>query len=76
MLLAAAQSVADDERYAAVVLEPPEVWGVQSYEEKWLTLRVVIHTKARESEPVARALRLAARDALSAAGIASPAAIV
>ena len=76
VLLAAAQSVAADERYAAAVLEPPEVWGVQSYEEKWLTLRVVIRTKAREADPVGRALRLAVKDAFDAEGIASPAAAV
>jgi moderate conductance mechanosensitive channel len=75
VLLNAAQAVAADERYAAAVLEPPEVWGVQSYEEKWLTLRVVIRTKARESDPVARALRLALKAALDAHGIASPAAV-
>jgi small-conductance mechanosensitive channel len=74
VLLAAATSVAEDPAYADMVLDPPSVWGVQSYEEKWLTLRVVVRTKARQQDDVSRAVRLAMKDALDREGIKSPAA--
>jgi moderate conductance mechanosensitive channel len=76
VLLGAAQSVAADARYAGMVLDPPEVRGVQSYEEKWLTLRVVVRTTAGESDTVGRAVRLAIKEALDREHIDSPAAAV
>jgi small conductance mechanosensitive channel len=74
VLLAAANSVVEDPAYADLVLDPPDVWGVQSYEEKWLTLRVVIRTRARQQDDVSRAVRLAIKNALDGDGIKSPAA--
>ncbi|MDX6227923.1 MAG: moderate conductance mechanosensitive channel [Frankiales bacterium] len=74
VVLAAATSVAADPDYADMVLDPPTVPGVQSYEEKWLTLRVVVRTRARQQEEVSRAVRLAIKNALDADGIQSPAA--
>jgi small-conductance mechanosensitive channel len=76
VLLAAATSVTEDPAYADLVLDPPVVWGVQSYEEKWLTLRVVIRTRARQHDEVGRAVRLAVKNALDADGIKSPATAV
>ena len=74
VLLAAATAVTKEAAFADLVLDKPEVWGVQSYEEKWLTLRVVVRTKAREQDTVGRAVRLAVKKALDADGIKSPAA--
>jgi small conductance mechanosensitive channel len=76
VLLAAATAATEDPAYADLVLDPPVVWGVQSYEEKWLTLRVVIRTRARRQDEVGRAGRLAVKNALDADGIQSPAAAV
>jgi small conductance mechanosensitive channel len=76
VLLGAATSVAEDPAFADMMLDPPTVSGVQSYEEKWLTLRVVVRTRARQQDEVSRALRLAIKNALDAEGIQSPAAAV
>jgi small conductance mechanosensitive channel len=76
VLLAAATAVAEDPAYSDLVLDPPAVWGVQSYEEKWLTLRIVVRTRARRQDEVGRAVRLAVKNALDADGIQSPAAAV
>jgi moderate conductance mechanosensitive channel len=75
VLLAAARAVAADPEYVDLILDPPEVWGVQSYEENWLTLRVVIRTKSRQQDAVGRAVRLAIKQALDTEGIDSPAGI-
>ncbi len=46
--------------------------GVQSYEEKFLTLRVAVATVARQQDVVGRAIRHAVKDAFDREGIASP----
>ena len=76
VLLAAATKVAADPRYSDLVLDPPTVAGVESYEEKWLTLRIVLRTTARQQDQVGRALRLAIKDAIDTEGLQSPAAAV
>ena len=72
VVLAAATSVTEDPAYADLVLEPPKMLGVQSYEEKFLTLRVAVPTVARQQDVVGRAIRHAVKDAFDREGIASP----
>jgi small conductance mechanosensitive channel len=76
VLRVAVTSVADDPDHAELFVEPPAVEGIQSYEDKWLTVRVVARTRAREQDAVGRALRLAIKGALDREHIDSPAAAV
>jgi small-conductance mechanosensitive channel len=52
-----AQAFADDPEWSDVVLEPPEVWGVEAIAPEGLTVRVVARTQATKNNVVARALR-------------------
>ncbi len=76
VLLDAATSAVADPSLTDLVLDAPTVSGIQSYEEKWFTLRVIIRTKARQQDDVGRAVRSALKDALDREGIRSPAAAV
>ncbi|HXQ90863.1 MAG TPA: mechanosensitive ion channel domain-containing protein [Acidimicrobiales bacterium] len=79
---AAAQAVAGDPRYAALVLEPPQLWGVVAAAADTYTCRVSVRTSTADRERLARilrqeiALRLQAADVFSAAapGSSAPAA--
>ena len=48
---------AGDDEWASLVLEPPELWGVQAMEANHLTVRLVVKTAPREQYAVARELR-------------------
>ena len=48
---------AADAAWEALVLEPPELWGVQAMEANHLTVRLVVKTAPREQYAVARELR-------------------
>ena len=47
----------DDEAFQHVILEEPEVWGVQELTPSWVLLRVVLKTAPMEQWAVARELR-------------------
>ena len=76
VLLTAATSVTDDPAFAPVVLDKPEVTGVQEYRDTYLTVRVTVRTRAREQDAIGRALRMAFKEAMDREGIKSPAAAV
>jgi len=48
---------AADPAWSGVVLEPPEVWGVEAIATEGLTVRVTVKTDAAKRQAVARALR-------------------
>jgi len=52
-----AQAFANDPAWSDVVLESPEVWGVESVAPEGLTVRVVARTQPTKKHVVARALR-------------------
>jgi small conductance mechanosensitive channel len=66
-----AAAVAADPAWAPRILEPPEVWGVESFTLDALTIRLVAKTAPSEQWRVARELRARIKAALDAAGIAS-----
>ncbi len=47
----------DDEEYKHLVIEEPEVWGVQDLTPNWVTVRVVLKTAPLEQWAVAREMR-------------------
>lgn len=52
-----AEAFAADPQWQPLVLEPPEIWGVQSMEANHLTVRMVVKTAPREQYAVGRELR-------------------
>ena len=64
-----AQAFADDPAWSDVVLEPPEVWGVEAVAVEGVTVRVVAKTEATRNHVVARALRGRIADRLRRDGI-------
>jgi small-conductance mechanosensitive channel len=63
------QAFADDPAWSDVVLEPPEVWGVEAVAVEGVTVRVVAKTEATRNHVVARALRGRIADRLRRDGI-------
>jgi small conductance mechanosensitive channel len=66
-----ADAVAADPAWAGRILDPPEVWGVESFTLDAVTIRLVVKTAPSEQWRVARELRARIKPALDAAGIAS-----
>ena len=70
------KSVADevwrDEEFSAVVMEEPEVWGVENLGIDGIVIRLVVKTAPLEQWSVARELRRRLKVAFDAAGIEIP----
>ncbi|KLL11538.1 MULTISPECIES: mechanosensitive ion channel family protein [Protofrankia] len=58
-----------DPRFAAAILEEPEVWGMETMTADGYTLRVIVKTQPLKQWDIARALRERFRAALDAEGI-------
>jgi small-conductance mechanosensitive channel len=69
LALDVAQQVKADEAYAGLVLEDPEVWGVQAIGADGLVLRITMKTLATQEGPVERELRERLVAAFAAHGI-------
>ena len=67
-----ADEVWHDERWAPVILEEPEVWGVEGIGSTGITIRLVVKTRPGDQPPLLRALRIAISDAFQRAGIQVP----
>jgi small-conductance mechanosensitive channel len=65
-------SFAADEAWSDAVLEPPEVWGVQSMGADGITVRMVVKTAPRRQYDVARELRARITDRLRREGVRGP----
>lgn len=63
----------DEEFTAGAIIEPPEVWGVESLTPNGVTLRLVVKTDPADQWGVARELRLRIKRAFDEAGIEIPA---
>jgi small conductance mechanosensitive channel len=66
-----AGALRDDPAYADLVLEEPEVWGVERIGTDGLTIRLVLKTKPGEQWGVARELRARLKLAFQEAGVAA-----
>jgi len=69
---AAADEVRDRPEWQDIILEDPEVWGVERLDPNGVALRLVIKTQPGEQWDLMRALRLNIKEALDAAGIEAP----
>jgi small-conductance mechanosensitive channel len=65
----AAGAVAADPAYRDAVLEPPEVWGIDTVAVEGVTVRIAVKTKPADKAGVARALRGRVVSALQEGGL-------
>ncbi len=69
---AAADEVCAREPWLADVLEPPEVWGVESLGRESIVIRLVVKTRPGTQFALQRALRLHVNEALERQGVRAP----
>ena len=67
-----ATAMYEDEQYHEVIIEEPEVWGVERFDKDGAVVRVVLKTAPLQQWPVARALRQRIKARFDAAGIRIP----
>jgi moderate conductance mechanosensitive channel len=67
-----AHAFAEDPEWGRVVLEEPEVWGVEQLAESGITIRLVVKTKPLEQFKAMRELRRRIKAAFDAEGIEIP----
>ena len=67
-----ADALAADPAWSAMVLEPPELWGVQAVAAEGMTVRVVVKSAPRQQFPLARELRGRISGRLRREGVRAP----
>ena len=72
LLLSAANDLFAQPEYAGMILEPPEVWGVEALSSDGLVVRLVVKTVPLQQWKVARLLREAIKAAFDAADVDFP----
>ncbi len=69
LLLDVARGLQGDEEFGELVLEDPEMWGVESVSADGVVLRLVVKTQPLQQWTVARELRLRIKERFDAEGI-------
>ena len=72
-MLETATAMQQDARWKPVILERPEVWGIESVSAEAIVIRLVVKTRAGGKDDVARELRARLKRALDALGVKLPA---
>ena len=72
-MLETATAMQQDARWKPVILERPEVWGIESISAEAIVIRLVVKTRAGSKDDVARELRARLKTALDALGVKLPA---
>lgn len=62
----------NEEAYAGIIIEPPEVWGVERFDKDGVVIRAVLKTAPLQQWAVARSLRGRIKHRFDAAGIKIP----
>lgn len=70
VIRATADDLREDDAFRAVIIDEPEVWGVEQVSTDQVAIRLAVKTKPLEQWRVARELRARVKTALDAAGIA------
>jgi moderate conductance mechanosensitive channel len=70
----AARELYEDERWRPLLLDDPEVWGVEGLSPASVTIRLAVKTRPFQRDDVARELRARVDEAIERAGIPLPAA--
>jgi small-conductance mechanosensitive channel len=69
LLLDVAREFQQDEEFAALVMEEPQVWGIESMSAESVVLRLVVKTQPLQQWTVARELRLRIKERFDAEGV-------
>jgi small conductance mechanosensitive channel len=69
LLLDVARGLQHDPQFGPLVLEDPEVWGIESVSAEGVAVRLVVKTEPLQQWAVARELRRRIKEAFDAAGI-------
>jgi small conductance mechanosensitive channel len=72
-ILETANALQQDEHWKPVILERPEVWGIESVSAEAIVIRLVVKTRAGRKDAVARELRARLKKTIDALGITLPA---
>lgn len=72
-MLETATAMQQDARWKPVILERPEVWGIESVSAEAIVIRIVVKTRAGTKDSVARELRARLKKTLDALGVKLPA---
>src|SRR3712207_1514505 len=72
-MLATATELTDDPKFKPLVLDRPEIWGIESISAEAIIVRIVVKTRSGEKDNVARELRARLKGALDAMGVHLPA---
>ena len=72
MLLETAEAMAAEEEWRELVIDAPEVWGVEALGRDAVVVRLVVKTVPLKQWDVARELRVRIKASFDAAGIAIP----
>ncbi|TXK19655.1 mechanosensitive ion channel family protein [Homoserinibacter sp. GY 40078] len=73
LILSTAMELANEAKWKRVIIEKPEVWGIESISSEAVVVRLVVKTRTSSKDDVARELRARLKRALDAAGIQLPA---
>ncbi|MCU1437517.1 MAG: mechanosensitive ion channel family protein [Naasia sp.] len=71
-MLATANTLLEEDKWRATVLERPEIWGLESISSEALVIRIVIKTRTSAKDDVARELRWRLKRALDDMGVKLP----
>lgn len=72
VMLQTAMELAAEPEWKRKVLEPPEVWGIESISAEALVIRLVMKVRTADQFDIARVLRLRLKLALDSMGVAVP----
>jgi small conductance mechanosensitive channel len=72
VIKAVADAVAEDPEWRHRILEPPEVWGIESMGPDAISIRLVVKTRPGDQFPVMRELRRRLSDTFLSEGIEMP----
>lgn len=71
-LLEAATAFAGETRWKRIVLEKPELWGIESVSAEAIVIRLVVKVRSGQKDAVARALRARLKTAIDEIGVHLP----
>ncbi len=72
-MLATAVTLQQEAKWKRLILEKPEIWGIESISAEAVVIRLVVKTRSGVKDDVARELRARLKNALDAMGIKLPA---
>lgn len=73
LILKTALDLADEPKWKRLIMEKPEVWGIESISAEAIVIRLVVKTRTSAKDDVARELRARLKRTLDGAGIRLPA---